>query len=106
MYKEESEIYWAIEDHVADNHEFCTIKEIANETGFSRRKCEKIVQELINKDQIDLAYKSRGRGSANIYIPKYMMTELLRTQRKPRWLNSYVSEEKRTYLGLVKQLCL
>ncbi len=104
MNKEESEVYWAIEDYVAENHELCTIKEVASETGFNRKKCEKIVQELISQNLIDLAYKSRGRGSASIYIPKYMMKELLRIQRKPKWLDSHAFEEKRNLVAKVKDI--
>lgn len=104
MNEEESKTYWAIEDYIANNHELCTIKEIMSETDFNRKKCKKILQELISTGQIGLAYRSKGRGSANVYIPKYMKAELLRTQRKPNWLDSYAFEDKKTLMAKVKDL--
>lgn len=104
MNTEESEVYWAVEDYISNHQELCTVKEIMSETSFKRKKCEKVLQELVNKDLITLAYKSRGKGSASIYVPKYMMIELLRKQKKPRWTDNYTLEEKKALLTRIQDM--
>lgn len=80
-------IYNIVEDHIFETHNFCTIRDIMEKAGKSRSVCEKALQDLISQNKIYVAYERDG--VPKIYVPKYMMTEILLTQRKPEWLKSY-----------------
>jgi len=80
-------VYNAIEDHIFETHKFCTIKDIMEKVGKSRSVCERALKDLISQDRIYIAYKRYG--VANVYVPKYMMNEILSMQSKPKWLKNY-----------------
>lgn len=84
----------ALEDHIFETHRLCDIKEIAERTGMSKEKCKNILDILVRQNQVYVAFQSRGQGSPNIYIPRYMMDEILTLEKKPKWLKDYSFEEK------------
>ena len=85
-------IYNAIEDHIFETHQFCSIMEIKERVGRGRSIVERALQELISQNKIYVAYQRQG--VPHIYVPKYMMNEILLTQTKPEWLEDYSFEER------------
>lgn len=85
-------VYNAIEDHIFETHKFCSIKEIQERVGQGRSICEKALQDLLSQNKIYVAYQRQGVPT--IYVPKYMMNEVLLTQSKPEWLENYRFEER------------
>jgi len=45
--KEIDEVYRSIEEHIFKNHRLCSIDEIMKDTGLSRRRCKKALDESI-----------------------------------------------------------
>ncbi|MHA1828346.1 MAG: hypothetical protein ACTSX6_06830 [Candidatus Heimdallarchaeaceae archaeon] len=80
-------VYNSLEDCIFETHKLCTLEEISKQSGISKSKCRKILNILLAKDQISIAYKRNNRPT--VYIPKYMYQEILRTQRKPDWVENY-----------------
>lgn len=80
-------VYDAIEDYIFETHKFCSIKEIQEQVGQSRSVCEKVLQDLLSQNKTYVVYQRQGVPT--IYVPKYMMNEILLTQSKPQWLEDY-----------------
>ena len=85
-------VYNAIEDHIFETHKFCSIKEIQERVGQGRNVCEKAIQNLLSGNKIYVAYQRLGVPT--IYVPQYMMNEILLTQSKPEWLGDYRFEKR------------
>jgi len=90
--KEIDEVYRSIEEPIFKNHRLCSIDEIMKDTGLSRRRCKKALDELILSEKLTIAYE--GRGKPTLYIPIYMFEEILRAQHKPQWVENYSFNEK------------
>ncbi|MEA2065698.1 MAG: hypothetical protein U9O65_01130, partial [Thermotogota bacterium] len=95
-------VYNAIEDHVFEHHKLCSITDISQQSGLTESKCRKNVEYLLKKGEIYEAFKS-GKTNPIVYIPTYMMDEILRIQKKPRWLEEYSFEEKRSTLEEIEK---
>jgi predicted transcriptional regulator len=89
-------VYDAIEEHISEKHKFCSITEIVEITNFSKSKCNSILDELIKKGVVYKAFESQGNPT--IYMPTYMMQEVLRMQSRPKWVENYAFEEKKEIL--------
>jgi hypothetical protein len=85
-------VYDAIEDYIFENHMFCSVGEISRAVGKSRPTCEKLLEQLVKSDRIRVVFK--GKGNPTIYVPTYMLQEILRAQYKPRWVDKYSFHEK------------
>ncbi|MCD6240817.1 hypothetical protein J7K27_04760 [Candidatus Bathyarchaeota archaeon] len=95
-------IYNAIEDHILETHKFCTIRDIIQKTGKSRSICERALECLLSQDKIYVAYEREG--VPKIYIPKYMMEEILSKQSKPKWLKNYRFEIRNEIDAKIQEL--
>lgn len=96
-------VYSAIEDCIFEHHKLCSLSEISQLSGLPRDKCKKIVEYLVKKGDVYEAFKS-GKTNPVVYIPTYMMDEILLTQKKPRWLAKYSFEKKKKILGKIEKL--
>lgn len=85
-------VYNSMEDYIFENHKLCSITEINENTGISKSKCKQILSELIKKQKIKEVYG--GGTNPKIYVPTYMMNEILAAQVKPRWVDDYSFDEK------------
>ena len=85
-------IYNLIEDYIFETHKLCSIKDIQARVSQGNHIIKKALDELISQDKIYIAYC--GKGVPNLYIPKYMMTQILLTQSKPEWLKDYYFKER------------
>lgn len=86
----------AVEAHVRDTHQLCSIKDIGTITGLSTKKSKKLIEDLLGS-QLTVVYgKSKGRGITKLYLPKYMWETILRSEKKPDWVDEEYSflEEK------------
>ena len=92
-FEELNEVYNSIEDYILENHKLCSLNEILKTTSLSRKKCRRILNELVKRGDLVIIYE--GKGKPTIYIPKYMFEEILRKQRKPRWVENYTFEGKK-----------
>lgn len=95
-------VYNAIEDTIFETHKFCSIRKIMERTGKSRNVCEKALVDLLSRDRIYVVYE--GAGVPNIYVPKYMLNEILLTQRKPDWLRNYSFEKRAGITSKIREL--
>jgi len=93
------DVYRFIEDYILENHKLCSISEIVNSLKISRKGCARVLKELIRQRKITVVYE--GTGKPTIYIPTYMFEEILRTQRKPRWIEKYAFKGKS---GIIKKI--
>ena len=93
------DVYRFIEDYILENHKLCSISEIVNSLKISRRRCTRVLKELIRQKKITVVYE--GAGKPTIYIPTYMFEEILRTQHKPRWIEKYAFKGKS---GIIKKI--
>lgn len=85
-------VYNVIEDYIFEKHKLCSVAEIQELTNFNKSKCNSILEALIKKKKIYKIFESKG--NATVYILSYMMDEILRTQKKPRWIEKYSFKEK------------
>ena len=85
-------VYNFIEDYILENHKLCSVSEILKALNLSEKKCRKILSELIMRKKLVIVYE--GKGKPTVYIPTYMFEEILRVQRKPKWLERYTFKEK------------
>jgi hypothetical protein len=83
----------AIERHVRENHQVCGVGDVEAATGLSRGRCEDILQHLLGNELESVYGKSWGRGTLRLYIPKYMWDSVLRSEKKPEWVDSEYSFE-------------
>lgn len=95
-------VYDAIEDYIFEHHKLCSITEISEQVGLGKTKCRKIVDDLVKKGEINEAFTS-GKTNPRVYIPTYMMNEILRVQSKPRWLEEYSFEKKKGILEEIEK---
>jgi hypothetical protein len=86
----------AIEDLLLERHRLCGVSEVSDATGFPKHKCRAILRDLVNRGILHNAYG--GNGKPDLYLPRYMMQELLRMQRKPEWMTKYEFPQKRMHL--------
>ncbi|RLI39357.1 hypothetical protein DRO64_10640 [Candidatus Bathyarchaeota archaeon] len=93
------DVYRFIEDYIFENHKLCSISEIINSLKIARRRCDRILKELIRQGKITVVYE--GAGKPTIYIPTYMFEEILRAQYKPRWIEKYAFKRKS---GMIKKI--
>ena len=100
--EELNEVYNSIEDYILENHKLCSLNEILKTTSLSRKKCRRILNELVKRGDLVIIYE--GKGKPTIYIPKYMFEEILRKQRKPRWVENYTFEGKKEIERKIEEL--
>lgn len=86
----------AIEDLLLERHRLCGVFEVSDATGLPRHKCRAILHDLANRKSLHHAYG--GNGKPDLYLPRYMMQELLRMQPKPQWMAKYEFLQKRMRL--------
>ncbi len=95
-------VYNTIEDIIFETHKFCTITDIMERTKKGRSLCEKALQDLLSQNKLYITYE--GAGLPTIYVPKYMMNEMLLAQRKPEWLNEYSFKERENIDTKIRRL--
>ncbi|MBA7601303.1 hypothetical protein ES703_08372 [subsurface metagenome] len=94
-------VYDTIEDYIFENHRFCSLDEISRAVGKSRPTCGKLLEQLVKSDRIRVVFE--GKGNPTIYVPTYMLQEILRTQCKPRWVDKYSFREKKDGLKQMRE---
>lgn len=94
-------VYDVIEDYIFENHRFCSVDEIAKATALSRTTCGKHLEQLVKTDKVRVVFE--GKGNPTIYVPTYMLQEILRTQNKPRWIDKYSFGEKQERLKQMRE---
>ena len=85
-------VYNAIEDYIFETHNLCSIREIQERTELGRAVCDKALEDLIHEKKVYVVYQRQGVPT--IYVPSYMMNEILMTQSKPRWIEHYRFTER------------
>ena len=85
-------VYNAIEDCVFETHKLCSLKEIEERLEQRPHVIKKALDFLIKQDKVYVAYSRQG--VPNLYIPKYMMNQILLTQNKPDWMSEYYFKER------------
>ncbi|MGB9960293.1 MAG: hypothetical protein ACPLKQ_07230 [Candidatus Bathyarchaeales archaeon] len=95
-------VYNAIESQILETHKFCTIKDVMEKTGKSRAACEKALANLLSQYRICIVYERVG--VPKIYVPKYMMSEILLAQSKPEWLRKYQLADKTKIDNKIREL--
>jgi len=96
-----AKIYDAIEDYIFENHMFCSVDEISRAVGKSRPTCGKLLEQLVKSDRIRAVFE--GKGNPTIYVPTYMLQEILRVQYKPRWVDKYSFPKKKENLKKIRE---
>ena len=93
----------AVETHVRDTHQLCSIRDIRDITGLSSEKCEEITAHL-SGDQLTLVHgKSGGRGVLQLFMPTYMWEDVLRSEKKPEWVDEeYSFDEEREINEMIR----
>ena len=86
----------AVETHVRDTHQLCSISDIRDITRLSREKCEEITEHL-SGGQLTLVHgRGGGRGVLQLFMPTYMWEDVLRSEKKPDWVDEkYSFDEER-----------
>jgi len=84
---DEDKIMNSVLEYIFETHRFPSTSEIIKATSFSRKKCLTICDDLVSKKKLYMVFE--GKGRSNVYVPYDMMQELLRTQKKPSWLEEY-----------------
>jgi hypothetical protein len=95
-------VYDAIEEYIFEHHKLCSITEISQQSGLSKSECRKNIGYLVKEGEIYEAFKS-GKTNPIVYIPTYMMDEILVTQKKPGWLEEYSFVEKKSILEEIEK---
>ena len=94
-------VYNAIEDYVFQNHKFCSVDEITVATSIYKEKCRKALEQLAKNDKVSVVFA--GKGKPTIYVPTYMLQEILRSQPKPRWVEKYAFAGKKEGLRQIQE---
>lgn len=92
--EEESLVFSEVEAYLLDQHQLCGVSEAAKLTALPEHRCRDILERLVDKDKLYRAYSAPGKP--HLYLPRYMMDELLRKQRTPDWLAKYELPEKKS----------
>jgi len=95
-------VYNSIDDYIFETHKFCSKTEIMEITMLSRKKCDQLLLKLIQTGKIKEVYG--GEKKVRIYIPSYMLAEILAAQVKPRWVDGYSFEEKKEKIEEINTL--
>ncbi|MDD2665530.1 MAG: hypothetical protein PHD13_01930 [Methanocellales archaeon] len=98
--RELNAVYNAIEDYIFECHKLCSIKEISERSKLNKDRCKKVLNSLVKDKRVYEIYKSTN---AVVYIPTYMVDEILRTQNKPRWVENYLFDEKKNNLEKIER---
>jgi len=99
---EMDDVFNVIEDYIHENHKLCSVEEITKLTSLPRKRCNKILKILVNKEKLWVVYE--GKGKPRIYIPRYIFEEILRSQRKPRWLKEYLFSDEEKLLKELEEI--
>lgn len=92
--QEDCLVFSEVEAHLLEQHQLCGVSEVAELTGLPQHRCRNILEGLVGKEKLYRAYSAPGKP--HLYLPRYMMDELLRMQRKPDWLAKYELPEKKS----------
>jgi hypothetical protein len=93
-----------VENYILEKHKLCALAEIKSSTEvrqLSEGRIKRICDELIKEERLSIIYE--GTGNPDIYIPSYMLQEILSTQRKPSWLSNYEFKEKVQIIGEIEK---
>ena len=82
----------AVEDHIFDSHHFPSIRDIRERSGLSDDSCRRIVNDLVSEQVLSIVHQRLK--TPTIYVPSYMLEDILRAQRKPDWLANYQLPER------------
>lgn len=94
-------IMHTIEDYILEHHKLCGISEVIKITGLPETSVKKTIEVLCKEDKLRIIYQAPG--NPDIYIPTYTLEEILRVQKKPKWLRKYEFSEKKEILDKIKE---
>jgi hypothetical protein len=92
--EQHKKILAAAEDYIFDLHHFPSIRIIGERSGLSIDRCRRIVDDLVSERVLSIVHQHPG--TSTIYVPSYMLEDVLRAQRKPDWLAKYQLPERAT----------
>lgn len=87
-----SDIMDAVMEYIYERHQFPSCTEIIDSIGITRSRCLQECQELVDEGDLHIVFE--GKGQPKVYVPHYMMQGLLRTQKKPDWIEEYYFEKE------------
>ncbi|MHA1755338.1 MAG: FaeA/PapI family transcriptional regulator [Promethearchaeota archaeon] len=99
--EEIEEVFNTLEEFIMENHSLCSLADIADGANLSKKRCKNILAILEKEKRIQAIYKRKGEST--LYIPKYMLEEILNLQLKPRWMKNYIFTEKEQYSNRIKE---
>lgn len=84
----------AVENHVREVHQVCSIEDIKQRTGLSLGRCKAVLDHLLSNSLVMVYGKGAGRGKIKLYLPRFMWEEVLRAESKPDWVDEIYSFEE------------
>jgi len=95
------DVFAFVSDKALEEQRFVSVNEIARKLGISKVKSRKMLNSLVNEGKLALVYESKH---INIYAPKEIIEQIVRTVKKPNWVENYVLPGKEQYMKEKKKL--
>jgi hypothetical protein len=90
-----------VNDKALEEHKFVSVNEIADKFGIAKVKSRDILNSLVTKGKLTLVYES---SHINIYAPKEVVEQIVRTVKKPKWTEAHALPNKEQHMKEKKKL--
>lgn len=95
------DVFTFVSDKALGEHKFVSVNEVARQFGIAKVKSRGMLNSLVNEGKLALVYESKH---INIYAPKEIVEQVVRTVKKPKWVENYLLPNKKQHLSEKKKL--
>jgi ribosomal protein S25 len=95
------DVFTYVSDMASEEHMFISVKDVEMKFGMSNDESREILNSLTENGKLQVVYQN---PKIKVYAPKEVIEQIVRTVKKPKWVENYALPNKEQHLDKKRRL--
>lgn len=90
------DVFKFVLDKALEEHKFSSTSDVASQFGISKPSSRELLNLLVEEGKLTIVYEN---PKIKVYAPKQVIEEIVRTRKKPKWVENYALPNKEQHVS-------
>ena len=95
------DVFKFVRDKALEDYRFCSVRNVADEFEIGVHKSRELLNSLVEDGRLTIVYEHQ---QIKVYAPKYVVEQIVRARKKPKWVEKYILPNKEQHIRKKKRL--
>jgi NRPS condensation-like uncharacterized protein len=89
------DVFMYVSDMALEEHKFISVKDVEAKFEIDNNRSRQILNSLVESGKLEIVYQNR---QIKVYAPKEVIEQIVRTVKKPKWVESHALPNKEHHM--------